>query len=418
MNVLTVSRPCWLAAVVMALFGAGCAEAVADDQPLGGPAPAAVAGDPAAVEGQVALLAEEKEGEAREREARQREEAELREREARQREEAAAREREGGERREAEAGRARLAQELGQLEEKARDIRRKLEGLRDGQDAEAKELQGALREVEEKMVAIRRELRGPEGEGERRELGERERAELQGRLRTLEEKRRALSDQAAVIQHSLEGLRRDDQAEQARKLRATLDELRAAAERVGGEMRELQQRLGRPREGADQPRPDREQLVKRLAELKALVGRLAAAGKRDEAAAKEREVHEIIRLLERRPDAPPPGVPEELQRRIGHLKVAIDNLRAAGLNEQAQQLVQQVDRLIEEHRGLTGRPPEPPRPPEPRERPVPPELGERLEQQGQAIRELNAAMNELRQQMAQLREMVQRLVPREGEELR
>jgi chromosome segregation ATPase len=422
MNVLTVTWPCWLAAVVLALFGAGCAEAVADDQPLGGPAPAAVAGDPAAVEGQVALLAEEKEGEAREREARQREEAELREREARQRKEAEAREgekrerkegeareREGGERREAEAGRAPLAQELGRLEEKARDIRRRLEGLRDGQDAEARELQGALREVEGRIEAIRRELRGPEGLAESFKRQDAERATQV--LKSLRERHKALSEQAAALQRELEGLRRDDQAEQARKLRDKLAQVRAAADLLQAEVRRREQQVSGPREGADRPRPDREQLVRRLEELKAVVGRLAEAGKRDEAEANEREVREIIRLLEVRPDLPPPpaGVPEELQRRIGHLKVAIENLRAAGLNEQAQQLVQQVDRLIEEHRRLTGRAPEPPRPPEPRERPVPPELVERLEQQGPAIRELNAAMNELRQQMAELRQMIQQL---------
>jgi beta-lactamase regulating signal transducer with metallopeptidase domain len=430
MQVLTTSWRHSLAAAVLALCSAGCSDAVADDPPIEKSLPATVAAGLADAQGQLALLAEGEqredrdrgEGEARKREEREREEGEAREREDRQREEGEAREREEGERergearereererREVEAHRDRLAQELGRLEEKARDIRRKLGGPEPISDAKAEELQAALQEVEERMEAIRRELRSAEGVDEAFARADAERAAQV--LRLLKERHKALGEQAAALQRELEGLLRDKQADQARRLRDKLADIRAAAERVGAEIRQRQQRLGRPgeRPRPDQPRPDREQLKGRLAELRAKIDRLVQEGRHELAERLEGEAREIIELLEGRPEPPPPGPGEELQRRIGHLKVAIENLHAAGLHDQAEGLVREVDRLIEEHRGLIGRPPEPPRPPEPRERPVPPELAERLEQQGQAIRELHGAVNELREQISQLREMVQQL---------
>jgi len=142
MNALTASWRCSLAAAALALFTAGCSDAVADGPPSEESLPAAVAGGLSDADGQLALLAEDEEAEAREREEREHQEAEARER----------REREQRERREAEMGRPQLLREIQILETKARDLRRELEGLRDDQDAEARELQAALGETEERSA--------------------------------------------------------------------------------------------------------------------------------------------------------------------------------------------------------------------------------------------------------------------------
>ncbi|MHC4179890.1 MAG: M56 family metallopeptidase, partial [Planctomycetota bacterium] len=315
MQVLRTSWRQSLVAAALAMATAGCSDAMADAPPLDESSPGALTGDLADADGQLALLAEDEEGEARERDEREREdiealereereldEAEAREREERERDESEAREREGPEWREwsvAEAERVRFTRELNKLEEKARDINRELEGLRDDQDAEARELLGALREVEGRMDAIRRELRGSEREGERRDLDERIRAELDARLRDLTQRGRELHGREAALERELEGLREDEHAEDVRQLKNMLEEVRGAAKRVEDEMHEIMRELGRrpERPRPDRPQPEREQLTRRLEELQAVIDRLDEEGRIEEAEVKEREAREIRQLL-------------------------------------------------------------------------------------------------------------------------
>jgi beta-lactamase regulating signal transducer with metallopeptidase domain len=310
---MQVIRTSWrqsLAAAALAVCSAGRSDAVADDPAIDASLPAVVAGDLSDTDGQLALalLAEDERREAREREGRERPEGER------------------GERREGEGRERRFAQLLHELEERAQRLRRKFQDLRDGQDAEVREIQGTLHEIEQRMGAIRRELRGPE--------------------------------------------------------------------------RPDRERPYPDRPLPDRPQPEREQLKRRLEEL------LAAAGRHEEAEAREREAREIIRQLERRPDRPRPGSPEDLERRTHHLRIAVENLHAAGLHEQAEHLAQQMLLLLEEHH----RGDQPPPPPEYRDRPPHPELGHRLEQQDRAIDELGGAVRQLHRQMSEMREALERLL--------
>ena len=409
MNVLRTSWRHSLAAAALTLFVAGCSDAMADDPPMEGASPAEVAGDLSDAEGQLVVIAEGEEGEAREREERERDEIEAREQDERELDEAERRER-----REPEAERARLTQELHGLEERAHQIKRELGGLRDDQDAEARELQGALREIDERMGAIRRELGGGERDRERPELGPEARAEAH--VRELAGRRRELLERMQNLKRELQGLRRDDQAEQAGNLRRELQEMQEHDRRLLVETREVMLRLGRRPEGADRERPGpaRERLARRLEELKREIGRLAEAGRHDAVEARQREANEIIRQLEGRPERAGPRLPEELEKRIGHLKAAVENLHAAGLHEQAEQLAQQMERLVGEHRQGEGDP-DFRHPPRPAGQPPHPELGQRLEQQDRVIHELNAAVKELRQEMGQMREMLQELLGRRRE---
>ncbi len=415
MNVLTNSWRHSLAAAAVAFFTAGYPEALADGPAIEGSTPAVVGEDLADAHGQLALLAEDEEGEAGEREEREREEIEARERDERERDEAQGRKRREREERELYKSET-LMVELKVLETKARDFKRALEGLRDGQDEKARELQAALREVDERMDAIRGKLRGGERDRLRRELGREERAELEVRLQDLTQEGRALHGRRLDIQRKLEKVKLAGQVEDARQMNRMLHEVRAEAERVEAEVHEIMRQLGRREERPrpDRPQPEREQLRMHLDELRAVISRLKEAGRPEEAAERLREEREILRQLEQDLEPWRPGPPEDLEKRIGHLKAAIDNLHAAGLHEQAEQLAQQMERLVGEHRRGEGAP-EFRHPPRPAGQPPHPELGQRLQQQDRAIHELNAAVKELRQEMGQMREMLQELLGRRRE---
>jgi hypothetical protein len=85
----------------------------------------------------------------------------------------------GGEEREAQQ--AELREHLNDLEVHARNLKRELTGLRDDQDAEARELKAELREVQGQMKRLMQEMKGEKGEGKRRESPEGETGRTTGR---------------------------------------------------------------------------------------------------------------------------------------------------------------------------------------------------------------------------------------------
>jgi len=92
-----------------------------------------------------------------------------------------------------------------------------------------------------------------------------------------------------------------------------------------------------------------------------------------------------------------------MERRIHHLRVAVENLHAAGLHDQAEMLARQLERMM--HGG-----PGPDRPhPEMRPMGPPPEGPERM------IHELRGQVEELRHQMEEMRRVLQELLERERE---
>jgi hypothetical protein len=149
--------------------------------------------------------------------------------------------------------------------------------------------------------------------------------------------------------------------------------------------------------------PDRARVQARLEELKAAIHRAAEAGKPDEAERLEREAHELMRMLEQRPGDRPPGAPEgaERERRLQHLRVAIDNLHAAGLHEPAEALARQAEALV---RGG-----EMPREPRPEGGPRPEGPAPHLER---AVQDLNRQMDEMRRQMEEIRQVLKTLSER------
>jgi hypothetical protein len=120
-------------------------------------------------------------------------------------------------------------------------------------------------------------------------------------------------------------------------------------------------RPGRPAEAAaprGQGRPDAEAIRKRLQEIRERAERLRDEGKTDEA----ERLRDEARQLMRRGDAMREGFrgrggpgfegrPEmaEPMRRFIHLRVAMENLRAAGLTEMADKVREQLEAIEREH---------------------------------------------------------------------
>jgi beta-lactamase regulating signal transducer with metallopeptidase domain len=347
--------------------------------PLGGDAPADGTLPDAdqlesATEVQVALLQDDRE--EREREEAERDEREGEEREGRE-------EREGDERREREGDREREARE---------------------RDARAPE--GRERERDERAPEARE--RG-EREREERVGGERERA-----MHNLERERGELLERAAHLKREIAGLP-ENADEPHRQLGQELEEILHAVRRVEQHLAEVR--------GGDRPRlegPPEELLQRMMREREELMelgrnvmreleefkrsGNEAAA--REAAEKLERIKREVGQLEARAREAQgrrgrPGPPPEEVERRMHHLRMAAENLHAAGLHDQAEQLMREADRIAH---GPEGPGPKP----EPERREMP--HGGDLER---AVHELNRQVDEMRGQMEEMRNALKTLLERQ-----
>lgn len=179
--------------------------------------------------------------------------------------------------------------------------------------------------------------------------GEPRRVEREGRpaeppphVRELLERRRHLEERVRDLSAALERARPD--SDDARELRGKL-------ERARWELEEVAQQLGRRPERVEGPRP---------------VGRPRG---------------EL-----------PPIPPEERERRMRHLRVAVENLRAAGMHELAE-------RVLHEAEGRPGLPGMPPGPPGPQ----PPKLVRAVHELAGQVQQLRREVEELRGQLRRLR---------------
>ncbi len=155
------------------------------------------------------------------------------------------------------------------------------------------------------------------------------------------------------------------------------------------------------REGPPRDFPPRERIEQRLDKLRGAMHRAAEAGREEEANRLEREIHELERMLEHGPPHRPHH-PEDMERRMRHVREAAENLHAAGLHEHAERLMREAEQMM--HRMREGRPPHPEagRRPKP-DRPFPP---------GGEIERLRDEVEELRHQIRELREVLGDLLER------
>jgi len=236
-----------------------------------------------------------------------------------------------------------------------------------------------------------------ERESRRRHMGE-----IIGALKREQEE---LAEKAHRIEREL-GELGDGQDEKARELQGALAGTRERMEQVERQLaegtRDRPRRETRDREPAERAREmaerHRQGLARRADELMEAHERALREGRPEEAERLVREAEEIRRDLERRPDrdrpdGPPPEEREEMERRMHHVRIAVENLHAAGLHEQAEQLAGQMERL------LRGQPE--PLPPHPREPGAPPH-GKGMphpEQLEGVLRELHGAIGQLNERM-------------------
>jgi DNA repair exonuclease SbcCD ATPase subunit len=225
----------------------------------------------------------------------------------------------------------------------------------------------------------------------------------------------------AIMQH------RQRLAEMARDVKARLEKL---GPNQDGEARELKEKLERiMRELHEMPMPppgarlDLEKVMQRVEELKRRIVELREAGKPDEAERVAREASELmqqIRGRERGPGGPPnPEAMQDVQRRIQHLQAAAENLRAAGLPDQAEQMMRLIEHVkagaAEGGRphGEGARSPEGPGRPGAERRPG---IEIEIQRPGPAdrgVQELRNEVQQMRREMQELREQIKRLLPRE-----
>jgi len=289
------------------------------------------------------------------------------------------------------AAQEEIERAIRQSEEMANAIRRKLKETPENTDA-AHILRKELGQVEERLEQLHRRHREI---GERREVAGRDNPEAEARRnqqRHAEEllnHRRELEERAGAIRRELEGLR-DDQDAEARELHGAMEQ----TEREMREVNEQLERIGRP----DAPSRDVPPEMARLEEIRRQIARLSEAGHHEEAEQLKREGRELLqRMQQRRPDRPGPDA--DFQRRMDHIRVAAENLHAAGMPDAAEQLMRDAERMMAEMHGQ----PQPPRHPDG----PPPEEIHRI------IGELHGQMEQMHREMQEMREQLQHLMERQ-----
>jgi len=322
---------------------------------------------------------------------RPREEGERRERPDQPREEAEARE--------VDVPQERLRAHLQELEVHAADLMARFRETPEDRADAREEIAREIRAAQERMEAIRAHLRRPEREAPPREREEHARSEAEGHMRALEVKAHQLEERAQAIRRQMEELP-DGAADRAEMLEAQMREIHQAAEQVERQMHELRERHQPRPEGP--PPGEREEIARHLEELEREIHRLSELGRHEEAEQLKRAGRELVARLRGQPEPPRPDRPhgEEMERRIHHLRVAIENLQAAGMHDQARQLAQQVERMM--HGGEPG----------PAHREAPLRLENPFEGQPPVIREMQEQMDQMRREMEEMRGLLKELLER------
>ncbi len=233
---------------------------------------------------------------------------------------------------------------------------------------------------------------------DRRERAERDEARREARdvVHALRREMEELDENSRRIQAELRELG-DGRAEESRELRHALLETRARMKEIERELAEVmgdRRERGMAEREREMAERERDELARRVDELMEAHERAAREGRHEEAERLLREAKQIRRNLARhgdRPEGPPPEEREEMERRMHHVRVAVENLHAAGFHEQADQLAQQMKRLLH-GRPEPGPPPRDPR----REGPAHPEGLERV------LHELHGAIGQLNERMEAL----------------
>ena len=325
--------------------------------------------------------------------------------------------------RDAEASARELETESRKIQEQREEIAREIKEIQEhlakrkkklAVEAEGDEEEEAHESLEIEIDAVAGQLKWAQKYFERltgraeqltRELGE-HRANAQRRMAELERASAEVRTQLA----RLEAARREDpeRAEIMKRygeLGREIIELRRAgkheeAERLLVETRELDARLG----GRDHERERAHRLLQeRLPLIERELHKAREAGRHEVVEQLERHLQEVRQGMQTLREGDRPGPPPELQAKIEHLRVAMENLHAAGLHDQAEQIAKQIERITREDAS---------RPPEryaPHARPRGPRDEGRPERGEEIAEHLRGEIEQLRRENEELRHMMQEL---------
>ncbi len=199
--------------------------------------------------------------------------------------------------------------------------------------------------------------------------------------------------------------RRHELEAKAREIRQRLKQLGESQEAEARQLREALERIMRelrppvPDPAEREGRVDRQRLEQHIGQLERRLAEAREARRADEVERLERELDRATQALRAGPPGGPRPVPPEVARRLAHLHVAIENLRAAGLPELAEQLARMAERL------RAGEPF-----PRPEPRPMPPREGGPDQELFRAVRELDGQLEQMRREMQEIRENLRKLM--------
>lgn len=263
---------------------------------------------------------------------------------------------------------------------------------RDGDRRERAEPDGERRERAERDRDGERgdrERDDDEGERDDERRSDRDREHGEEFERRIEQQHRALAQQAERLERALEQMR-------DRGSEAGIAQLERQLEAIRRQRRQFDEQVHRHH---------------RLEELKNNIRRLHEAGRTDEARRLEQEAREVHRELaegHRDGDGRPRGEGDGLERRAYHLRAAADNLAAAGMHEQADDIRRHVERMLREARG--GQPDgqrregghQSPRDAEHHRGPAPEAMQREVQQLREQMHEMRRHVDEMRQMLKQL----------------
>ena len=213
-----------------------------------------------------------------------------------------------------------------------------------------------------------------------------------------------LREKAKAIQREAEQLAKQGHQEEADKLQREAKELLRAAQKHDAQSDVVKESKPRARKGEMH---ELEQRLKGLAEneqvFKEAGNKEALADLQKHRTAIENELKALRANLKHQPETlsfakPTHGVPAELEdaaRRIKHIRVASDNLRAAGMHDLGEQLAKQAAAMERDlHQAHEHQPKQQPRH----------ETSKSPEQQAAPLEELRRDVQQLRAELKELRE--------------
>ena len=159
-------------------------------------------------------------------------------------------------------------------------------------------------------------------------------------------------------------------------------------------------------EAQQKERAAREQAAKHIQEMEFKIGMLVKEKEFEKAEAVRRELNKLkaqLGMAERPQPGAPAGPQAEIERRLAHVRVAVENLHAAGMHEHAERVKQDAERMMRELHEQAER-----REREAREHREGPRPG--AEPRVEALLD---QLHQMHREVQELREMVKRLSERE-----